>query len=508
MGRTTKTGVHRMVRCALLSVALLALSGIFFAATAGAANPKALILGSTVSPGRATDGSGLSLEEQQAQLAGFDTTVVDDATWDAMTASQFAAYQVLIIGDPTCGDTTSPGTAAANNASVWQSVVMSSGGNKVIIGTDPTYHNNGPGGSQRGDLLEKNGIAFAGARAGATGAYVDISCDSVYTDTSVPYAFLDGLTSHAPGSFQTQMAPCEGNISIVAQSGPTSGLHDVDLANWGCSVHQSFLTWPSDYTPLALATDAPSQPYCANDVDTGALACGEPYILVSGGGVVITSNITLTPATATNPVGTDHTVTATVKDSTGAALSGKTVTFTVESGPNVGATGTAVTNGAGQATFTYHDSGGAGTDSISAVFTTDAGAQQKATAEKIWVASTGDTTPPTCVLSGMVAGPPKQLQITISDSGSGLGSIVVTESTNADTPVPPFATGSTSPVLVTATKIDQSKGSNVAITVTDVAGNVTKCDPYWPGAKPHKAAPHKRTVLRLSPFGWLARLLS
>ena len=70
-----------------------------------AANPKALILGSTVFSFTATDGSEMSLEEQQAQLAGFDTTVVDDTTWGAMSASDFRAYQVIIIGDPYCGDT-------------------------------------------------------------------------------------------------------------------------------------------------------------------------------------------------------------------------------------------------------------------------------------------------------------------------------------------------------------------------------------------------------------------
>jgi len=69
---------------------------------AHAAAPQVLILASSVTPGTATDGSGKSLEQQQAEADGFTVTLATDAQWDAMTASQFAAYQALVIGDPTC----------------------------------------------------------------------------------------------------------------------------------------------------------------------------------------------------------------------------------------------------------------------------------------------------------------------------------------------------------------------------------------------------------------------
>jgi len=465
----------RFARWALLAFALVAVFGTIGVGTASAAAPKALILGST------TSGGASSLEATEAALDGFDVTSVSDAIWTTMSAADFAAYQVLIIGDPTCGTTTDPTQAASLNMAVWQPVVMSSGGNKVIIGTDPVYHHfSHPGGT----TLIKNGIAFAGAVAGATGVYVDISCDSAYTNAGTPFAFLDGLTTHAAGSFTTEYAPCAGAISIVAQSGPTAGLHDVDLSGWSCSVHQSFKTWASDYSPLAIATDLPLKPYCATDVDTLASVCGEPYVLISGGSVVIKSSISLSPSSATNPVGTSHTVTATILNGT-TPVSGKTVTFTVESGPNAGKTGTGTTDSAGQATFTYSDTGGAGTDSISAVFTNDAGGQEKATATKTWGSGGG---PPMCVLTATIDGPPKQIQITIS-STVGLGSVVVDTSNNANTPVPAFSVGATSPIVVTATKVDQTAGSQVAITVTDTAGTVTKCDPVWPGKK---AAVHKK----------------
>lgn len=92
-----------------------------------------------------------------------------------------------------------------------------------------------------------------------------------------------------------------------------------------------------------------------------------------------------------------------------------------------------------------------------------------------------DATPPSCGISQVVAGPPKQLIIAVQDSDGGLAAppngIVVTSSTNATVSIPSYAEGTTSEVDVTATKVDQTQGSTVGLRVTDVAGNVTNCDP-------------------------------
>jgi len=66
--------------------------------------------------------------------------------------------------------------------------------------------------------------------------------------------------------------------------------------------------------------------------------------------------------------------------------------------------------------------------------------------------------------------------VTVQDTDSGLASIVVTQSDNADTVVPPFTVGTTDPVVVASTKIDQTKPARVTMLVTDLAGNVTTCD--------------------------------
>ena len=84
---------------------------------AHAATPKALILSDSVSSGVAPDGN--SLEQYEAQQDGFAVTLVDGTQWDAMTAAQFAQYQAIIIGDPTCDYSGNSFLAAVNNESTW-----------------------------------------------------------------------------------------------------------------------------------------------------------------------------------------------------------------------------------------------------------------------------------------------------------------------------------------------------------------------------------------------------
>lgn len=96
---------------------------------------------------------------------------------------------------------------------------------------------------------------------------------------------------------------------------------------------------------------------------------GSPQVADLACGVTLTG-ISLSPATSTNPVGGSHTVAAFVYTIPGITpIAGATVHFAVSSGPNAGASGSAVTDGTGHASFTYSDSGGAGTDTIVATFT-------------------------------------------------------------------------------------------------------------------------------------------
>jgi hypothetical protein len=105
------------------------------------------------------------------------------------------------------------------------------------------------------------------------------------------------------------------------------------------------------------------------------------------------NGLTLTPATATNDVGTSHTVTATVKNTqNNDPIPNILVTFTITSGPNMGTTGTATTDANGQATFTWSSSS-AGTDTIQgSIPNSNAnGPAITSTAEKTWVVPRAST---------------------------------------------------------------------------------------------------------------------
>jgi hypothetical protein len=68
---------------------------------------------------------------------------------------------------------------------------------------------------------------------------------------------------------------------------------------------------------------------------------------------VVGEGIVLGPASATNPTGTYHTVTAIVQDNDGNPVESKEVAFEITEGPHQGLNSSSYTNSNGEATFTY-----------------------------------------------------------------------------------------------------------------------------------------------------------
>jgi hypothetical protein len=388
MALTSRYRVSRKLLALLMPAALvLAYIG---PPTAAAVTRQALINDATVSGPN-------SLEEQAAVAAGFTVTIVTDTAWGAMTAAQFGQYDLLIAGDPTCG-AFPPGLIAS--APVWGPVVLGTAGgrtlagNRVVIGTDPVFHF----GTGQAGVLITEGIAFAGKQPGRTGMYLDTTCAAEYSGQSAQtLALVTAISSPAASGAWTVDAapPCGGAVSLIASvPGSFPTLATTGLEGWTCSVHESFPTFTSDFAALAVATDTTTHPTCGVDPGTGLSACGEAYILIAGSGIIVSSgSISLTPLDVTNPVGTNHTVTAHVSNASG-PLVGQVVSFSV-TGVNAGATGTCVpvscaSDASGNVTFTYHDSNGVGDDTIKASFTDVAGSLQSATAQKHWISSTGD----------------------------------------------------------------------------------------------------------------------
>jgi hypothetical protein len=85
-----------------------------------------------------------------------------------------------------------------------------------------------------------------------------------------------------------------------------------------------------------------------------------------------------------------------------------------------------------------------------------------------------DTVTPTCTYT-IVAGNPKRIDFTVLDAGGGLSSITVTTAVNVSVPAIVFTPGTNAPVAFTATKQVQNKGAQVAVVLTDMAGNQSSC---------------------------------
>jgi hypothetical protein len=334
-----------------------------------AAPGQVLILNGTVTGGAA------SSEAVAAVAAGKTVVLASDAQWSAMTATDFASYDAIVLGDATCVETLTGVQAAINNAAVWGPVLS---GNVIIIGTDPVYHSPAQPGAKK---LITQGMAFAVGAAGKTGGYLDLSCYYHTAALGTPVPLLNGVNGggfHVVGGANL---PGLNNVHIVATHPALAGLTDADLSNWSNSVHEAFTNWPVQLDVLAIAID-PHGTFTSTDGKVGY-----PYILARGASLVVISDIHLTPADATNLVGTTHTVVATVSQNSVPTV-GTTVTFKVISGPQLGVTGTAVTDVNGQASFTYTGLA-AGQDFIQASFVDSTGATQSSNkATKEWVLCT------------------------------------------------------------------------------------------------------------------------
>jgi hypothetical protein len=255
---------------------LALLAGAISAAPATADSGRALILSTTVIG--FPDPESPSVEAAKATALGMTVDVKSPDEWAAMTADEFAAYRVIILGDPACegGDPDSPAAGSASvaaaeaNGSVWGPVVN---GNIVVNGTDPVYHV-----FEGGDVVTEKAIAFAADAEGKTGLYVSLSCYYEDALAATPVKVLEPF-----GSFTVGSVGCFNDAHVVATHPAIAGLTDADLSNWGCSVHEAFDSWPATgpgaFTVLAIALGIGGF-YTAPDGSVGT-----PYILARGAGL-------------------------------------------------------------------------------------------------------------------------------------------------------------------------------------------------------------------------------
>ncbi len=227
-----------------------------------------LILNTTVS-----DGIN-SLEAQQAQALGFNVTVVDAPAWSNMSQADFAAYDGIVFGDPTCVVGPSRLALAVANVDVWPAAVT---GNVVLVGTDPVFHTRYYPRTPAAAQLIGNAIRFASAQAGRTGLYLSLSC--YYANVGPPPAPVPALSGF--GNFTVE-GGCGDQVQIVEPTSPVfEGLNATSLSNWQCSVHEVFDNWSADFRVLAMVPDLGGLPYILAR-GTGAAppppSCGGPTI--------------------------------------------------------------------------------------------------------------------------------------------------------------------------------------------------------------------------------------
>ncbi len=249
----------------LIVFALCAFSAQQIMAAPAAPDDKSvLILDTTVVGGMS------SYEVQQAQSLGLTVVLVNSATWSGMTASDFASYKAIILGDPQCGTSASAITPAVNNRFTWGPVVT---GNVLTMLNDPSYHSGYIAGALE---LTRKSIEYAAA-SDTTGAYLSLSCYYYDSNFNTPVPLLEPFgTFEAHGQYVPGSAGCPSDIHIVAVHPALAGLTDAELSNWGCSNHGGFDVWPASFNVLAIAKDNPS-PYVASDGTTGS-----PYIMARG----------------------------------------------------------------------------------------------------------------------------------------------------------------------------------------------------------------------------------
>ncbi len=206
------------------------------------------------------------MEALQASALGLTVTPVTPTTWDAMTQAQFAAYSLIVIGDPSSGGVCSSSAPAdaVSTAGTWGPAVT---GNVAVLGTAPVL-----GGAT---TLIRDAIAFAASGSG-TGLYVSLNCEdsSKPAGTTVPM-----LGSVEGGGFAVtgRGASCPSNAGTVntwqvLADSQFNGLVSSDLGPWSspaCSIEETFTSWPAGLNGIAYDAGVSPGSFTASDGATG-----------------------------------------------------------------------------------------------------------------------------------------------------------------------------------------------------------------------------------------------
>lgn len=259
----------------------------------------------------------------------------------------------------------------------------------MAAGPDLTYN----GGTTDAFTAKVNAAGTALDYAGYIGGVADEVGSGVAVDTT-GNAYVSGYTGSSQASF-----PVTGGPDVTYNGGPHDAFVAKVTATGAALDYAGYIGGSGDDFGNAITVDGTGNAYATgstNSTQTTFPVTLGPDLTYNGGpfdafvakvsGLGPPATLMLSPKADTNTVGTSHTVTATVKDAGGNPVSGVTVRFSV-TGAN-SASGSAVADANGQASFTYTGTN-AGVDTISAFADTDNDGMQDVgepsdTATKTW----------------------------------------------------------------------------------------------------------------------------
>jgi ASPIC/UnbV protein/VCBS repeat protein len=169
-------------------------------------------------------------------------TVASETTWRAMTTSDFANYDLIIIGDPVfgTGPTAADLLAAYDTRNSWGAAVT---GRIVVSGLDPAYHAS-DGHPGAGTYITATLDWLTKGPTGKTALYVSSDWGKRNLDFLSPF-----------GAFSSSAISDANTITITSPSHPTMlGSTSASLSDWHESAH-SYLTYPASFSSLATVTD-------------------------------------------------------------------------------------------------------------------------------------------------------------------------------------------------------------------------------------------------------------
>lgn len=229
-------------------------------------------------------------------------------------------------------------------------------------------------------------------------------------------------------------------------------------------IHQRSSASDAQFDPLAAGTGGQNFSLSAfiDNPQAVLTALGQACAAAISGG------ISLSPTQAVNDVGTPHTVTATLVDSSNNPIAGSVVTFTIVSGPNAGAGGTCSVNvncssdATGKVSWTYTGAGGPGDDTIQGCFVDATGTNRCARATKTWRSLINASINDVTVTEGDTGTTAATFTVALSAAAPAAG-VTVRATTANGTAVAPGDYQSQSNALVTVPSGQTSASFTVAV---------------------------------------------